>query len=124
MLECYHTDRIDINEFDFIRRTIESYFKEDSIDPQLLDGIGNLAILDDYTNRSYKNALFPVKRKRIIKNDSTGVMVPLCTKNVFMKFYSGRLSDVMYWQDSDIKGYKDAIRKTLREYLAKTTSNE
>lgn len=115
--QCYHAEKIDDAIFNPIRAKVEVRYKEDKLDPELKDSIGNLALLDDRTNRSYKNALFPIKRKRIIQNDSTGVMVPLCTKNVFMKFYSHRLSEVMFWQDDDIESYIKAIKTKLIDYL-------
>jgi len=46
--------------------------------------------LDAETNRSYKNAVFPVKRREILNRDRDGTFVPLCTKNVFLKCYSAR----------------------------------
>ena len=51
------------------------------------DNISNLALLDDETNRGYGNAMFFIKRKKIIENDKQGIFVPICTKNVFLKYY-------------------------------------
>jgi uncharacterized protein with ParB-like and HNH nuclease domain len=82
-----------------------------------VDGVGNLALLDAATNRSYKNAMFPIKRRRIIHNDMNGIFVPICTKNVFLKFYSKKLGDVMYWKKSDANDYLEAIKQVLKEYL-------
>ena len=56
------------------------------------DRLGNLALLDSKTNRSYKDASFDKKRKIIIERESRGLFVPLCTKNVFMKVYSQKLN--------------------------------
>ena len=82
-----------------------------------MDSIGNLALLDAATNRSYKNAMFPIKRKRNIQNDMNGIFVPICTKNVFLKFYSKKLGEVMYWNESDADDYVKAIQEVLSEYL-------
>ena len=84
------------------------------------NGIGNLALLDATTNRSYKNAMFPIKRKRIIHNDKNGIFVPICTKNVFLKFYSKKLGEVRYWQKSDAEDYLEALKQLLKEYLPDT----
>jgi len=81
------------------------------------DELGNLTLLDSGTNRSYKNAFFPVKRARIIDNDRQGVFVPICTKNVFLKYYSLTLSELMYWNESDAQDYLGAIEQTLKDYL-------
>ena len=48
------------------------------------NGLGNLTLLDSGTNRAYKNAIFPVKRNKIIERDRGEVFIPVCTKNVFL----------------------------------------
>jgi hypothetical protein len=108
-------ETIDDGAFSELYDEIAVYFKEDDVSD--LDGIGNLALLDATTNRSYKNAMFPIKRRRIIQNDMNGVFVPICTKNVFLKFYSKQFGDVMYWKNSDAEDYANAIQKVLSEYL-------
>jgi hypothetical protein len=113
--ELLSTDKIDDTSFKNLYEKIASYFKEDEVFE--LDGVGNLALLDATTNRSYKNAMFPIKRRRIIHNDMNGVFVPICTKNVFLKFYSKKLGEVMYWNDSDADDYLNAIKRVLQEYL-------
>lgn len=106
-----------INEaaFQELYKAVCSYFNHCEID--WVDSIGNLALLDKTTNRSYKNALFPIKRARIIQNDMLGIFVPICTKNVFLKFYSQSSSDLMFWQESDSQDYLEMIKKHLSEYL-------
>ena len=81
--------------------------------------ISNLTLLDAITNRSYGNSLFPIKRNTIIRNDSGGIFTPICTKNVFLKYYSKKLSDVMYWKESDAKAYFENIKLILSYYLTK-----
>jgi hypothetical protein len=61
--------------------------------------------------------MFPIKRNTIIKNDMTGVFVPICTKNVFLKSYSTNLSEIMYWSDDDAKDYLKAMKSVLSKYL-------
>ena len=91
---------------------METYFKEEKklVEP---DGLSNLALLDDKTNRAYKNAFFPVKRKYIIRKESEGVFIPLCTRNVFLKVYSKKLGEVMYWNNSDANDYYSEIKRVL-----------
>ncbi|MGL4346766.1 MAG: hypothetical protein ACRCR9_01610 [Chitinophagaceae bacterium] len=81
------------------------------------DGISNLALLDQTTNRSYRNAFFPIKRKRIITNDMKGLFIPICTKNLFLKYYSKQVKDVMYWQQEDAEDYLETIKEILKDYL-------
>lgn len=101
--------------FDELYTSVCSYFNHGEIG--WANGLGNLALLDSTTNRSYKNALFPIKRARIIQNDMRGVFVPICTKNVFLKFYSQSSSDLMFWQEVDAQDYVNAISKLLTEFL-------
>jgi hypothetical protein len=104
------------NDFEDIYSNVTLFFKEDK-EFENKDGIGNLALLDSKTNRSYGNAMFPIKRQRIINNDMNGVFVPIATKNVFLKSYSKKLGDVMHWSENDAKDYQSAIINTLKEYL-------
>lgn len=80
--------------------------------------ISNLALLDATTNRSYGNSLFPIKRNIIIKNDRAGIFIPIATKNVFLKYYSSKFADVMYWKESDAKAYFQHIQETLSYFLS------
>ncbi len=61
--------------------------KKDEIDEEIKDNIGNLTLLDAGTNRSYKNALFSTKRRKIIEKDKLGVFI-LHPQNIFYKNYS------------------------------------
>jgi uncharacterized protein with ParB-like and HNH nuclease domain len=78
--------------------------------------LSNLTLLDSYTNRSYGNALFPIKRNTIINNDKNGVFIPICTKNVFLKYYSKQFTDVMHWKKTDADAYFKEIASTLSFY--------
>lgn len=88
------------------------------------DTIDNLALLNCGINRGYKNAPFPCKRSIIIRNDSEGVFIPLCTRNLFLKYYTGSEQgasqlDIVRWNDTDRKAYKTQLVKTLDKYLEK-----
>ncbi len=113
--ELLSANKIDDALFKSLYDGIAAEFQED--DAFGIDGVGNLTLLDATTNRSYKNAMFPIKRRRIIDNDMNGVFVPICTKNVFLKFYSKKLGDVMYWKETDADDHLEAIRQVLKEYL-------
>ncbi|MDO8336378.1 MAG: DUF262 domain-containing protein [Candidatus Saccharibacteria bacterium] len=111
----FNQSNIDDAEFGALYQAVHAYFVGEDI--PWMNELGNLALLDPPTNRSYKNALFPVKRARIIKNDMSGIFVPICTKNVFLKFYSQSSSDLRYWRKSDADDYLTAIGKILFKYL-------
>lgn len=100
------------------------------------DGIGNLTLLDSKTNRGYKNALFSVKRRWIIgkekgerivaqikdreikekKEVSSIAFVPICTRNVFLKYYSPCSSDSLEWSRIDAEAYLEEIKETLKKF--------
>lgn len=81
------------------------------------DSMGNLALLDCHTNRSYKAVTFPEKRRYIIEHESKGLFVPLCTKNVFMKVYSKNLDDMDSWNEKDKEDYVSEMRGTLDAFF-------
>lgn len=101
-----------INEdefFEFYCKITDKYGEFDD------DGIGNLTLLDAETNRSYHNALYPIKRIKIIERDKGGVFIPVCTKNVFLKMYSSRFNNMMEWTKDDAEDYLSAMKKVLVE---------
>jgi uncharacterized protein with ParB-like and HNH nuclease domain len=116
LITCKNAEKIEERDFDDIFQQVQKYFKEDNQTEDKND-ISNLALLDSTTNRSYGNSFSPIKRKRIIENDSKGIFVPIATKNLFLKYYSKKLGDVMYWNNDDAKDYLDAIKITLKDYL-------
>ncbi len=97
-------------------RTIEHFNRYLKIDTEI-DGISNLALLDEKTNKSYKNAVFPLKRKRIIDLDKGGGFVPLCTKNVFLKYFSDYPPKISFWTDDDRQKYEEDLVRVLSDYL-------
>ena len=116
LLKIITSEKIIDDDFDKLYSTIIEKFKEDK-EPEKINSISNLALLDASTNRSYGNAVFPVKRKIIIENDMQGTFVPICTKNVFLKSYSKKLGEIMYWKNEDANDYLKAIKQTLSIYL-------
>lgn len=93
----------------------------------------NFALLDDSTNRTYKNALFPVKRRHIIDKEmgklkyiewekgelkskekpAKSAFVPICTNKVFQKTFSALQSDITTWTETDAEEYGNNIKETL-----------
>ena len=90
-------------------------------DKELLDmhGIENLALLTTKNNSSLSNGPFIEKREKIIEMNKNGEFIPICTKNVFLKYYTNtkKLSDVYFWSKQDQKDYKGSIIKTLENFL-------
>lgn len=83
------------------------------------NSVGNLTLLDAGTNRSYGNAIFPIKRRRVIALDKAGRFVPPCTKNAFLKYYSGKVDEMLVWTRTDAKEHQDALVSTLVGFFEK-----
>lgn len=83
------------------------------------NSLQNLCLLDRGTNRSYKNDSFKEKRRKIIKREMEGTFIPICTKNVFLKYYSSNIKDLEVWNESDRKSYFEKLQEVIFQYLPK-----
>lgn len=81
------------------------------------DNIGNLTILNDSINRGYGNAYFNTKRRLIIEADKYGIYIPIATKNVFLKYYSGNTKKHSRWSKIDAMNYTSEIEKSLLKFM-------
>lgn len=80
--------------------------------------LGNLALLNLSINRSYKNDIFPLKRKAIIKHVNDGKeFIPPCTVKAFTKFYTESASKITLWQDADYDGYYEVMNERFTEFM-------
>lgn len=112
-IENFITDKVEpdtINEDVFLEFCCKITDRYGDFDE---NGIGNLTLLDAKTNRSYHNALYPVKRMKIIERDKGDVFVPVCTKNVFLKMYSTNFSNMMSWTKDDADDYLKEMKKVI-----------
>lgn len=100
---------IDIESFNELRAKIIRSFESEST-KHLLD---NLALLSTKDNSSLNNAIFPVKRDRIIKLEKDGHFIPPCTKNVFLKVYSPGDNQPYYWSKTDKELYIHEINQVF-----------
>jgi len=100
---------------DIYERVLAIFHESDEEDQE--NGIENLTLLDQNTNRSYKNAVFAVKRQRLLSLDQSGIFVPLCTRNVFLKCYSPQVDNVMFWSNDDRQAYRSVIVETLVHFF-------
>ncbi|MBJ8054819.1 DUF262 domain-containing protein [Bacillus cereus] len=105
-------DEIEAEVFEKIQQKITDYFGEG-----YSNHISNCTLLDAKTNRSYKNVIFPKKREEIILRDQNGVYIPICTKNVFLKYYSKQTKQIHHWNQEDRKAYMKNIEGVLKPVL-------
>ncbi|MFZ4590424.1 MAG: DUF262 domain-containing protein [Ignavibacteria bacterium] len=114
------------DNFESVYSRALQYYQEDN-EPDNIDSLSNLTLLDSKTNRGYKNAVFQIKRKTIINNDINGTFIPICTRNVFLKYYTKGSIEIAYWKENDASDYLDAIKTKLSKYSTKksnSTENE
>ena len=112
----------DDGTFDKLYEEVARWLHEgDQIEEENKDGLGNLALLDERTNKSYKNAFFAVKRKTIIDLDRDGHFIPIATKNLFLKYYTRFPMSMLYWSSMDAKDYLCAIERKLAKYFPLNT---
>ncbi|WP_336964092.1 DUF262 domain-containing protein [Chryseobacterium contaminans] len=109
-------DFTDDEKFKNLYEEIINHFNFNIKDEDLND-ISNLTLLDSETNRSYKNAVFPIKRKTIIDRDKQGIFIPLCTKNVFLKYFSDYPPKISFWTQEDRENYDRDLEFVLTDYL-------
>ncbi|MBM0658837.1 DUF262 domain-containing protein [Capnocytophaga genosp. AHN8471] len=96
---------------------VTSELSKKGFDNENINEISNLTLLDSGTNRSYKNIIFPLKRMRIIEEDKKGTFIPLCTKNVFQKYYTPKANDLSIWTKDDKDNYHQSIITTFNTFV-------
>jgi len=79
--------------------------------------LDNLALLSKKDNSALNNSIFPVKRNKIIELEKDGKFIPLCTRNVFLKFYSNSDNQPYYWSKEDKISYFVSLKEILKPYL-------
>ncbi len=122
LLILLNEEKPDFNKVTVAYKRVLRLYGEDA-PMKNIHNIANLSLLDANTNRSYQNAMFSVKRNTISKKEMQGVFVPLCTKNLFMKFYSTGDTDTLFWKAADADAYLAAMKLCLKDYLPMETSH-
>jgi hypothetical protein len=115
--------------FEVLHREVVGHFTL-SVDPSETDGpqpadrdevdsIANLALLSRDDNSVLNNSVFEVKRRHVITLDQNGSYIPMCTRNVFLKYYdkSASSQQIHFWGPRDREAYLEAMRVTLGPYL-------
>lgn len=75
-----------------------------------MHAVTNLALLPSGANSALSNAVFEVKRRRIIELDRKGAFIPICTRWVFLKYYTeAGAQQVHFWGAQDRESYLEAM---------------
>ena len=113
------SENLKSKEFANYRTQVSKYYLDNNSLEK--DSIGNLTLLNSSINRSYGNALFPTKKLTIATCDQLGEFIPLCTRYLFLKYYSNGLNatrmNVMRWSEQDQLDYQKTIKEYLKKYF-------
>lgn len=105
----------------FYRRILDRYERTGQTDDANGEGAGNslsnLALLRAGTNRSIGNQMFRMKRKEILQRERQGEFVPVCTRNVFLKYYTPEVKNTLYWNATDRAAYLVEMASTLAAFF-------
>lgn len=88
-------------------------------DREEIDSIANLALLARDDNSVLNNSVFEIKRRHVITLDQGGSYIPVCTRNVFLKYYdtSSAAQQIHFWGPRDRSAYLTAMQTRLAPYL-------
>lgn len=100
--------------FGDIARDVTAAFTSSDASPAAtshsVHSVTNLALLTSGANSALNNAVFEVKRRRIIDLDRRGAYIPVCTRQVFLKYYTDAdAQQVHFWSTQDREAYLKAI---------------
>jgi len=96
---------------------VDSLFEKDPDRFEDKNIIGNLALLNGSINRGYGNSYFNTKRRLIIEKDKEGVYIPVTTRNIFLKYYSGTVRKHTRWGINDAHNYTLDMETTLKKFM-------
>ena len=96
----------------------------DGDDKSQMHTLSNMALLTVGENATLNNSTFDVKRMKIIDMDKAGDYIPICTRNVFMKYYSSSDTKLHFWSEEDRKGYICAMNNVLFDHKEEKIDNK
>jgi uncharacterized protein with ParB-like and HNH nuclease domain len=118
MSEAVSDDKLSGDTFTALFDRVVAILSEDgSFD--YTNSLSNLALLKQSDNSALKNSTFDVKRNKILEMDKTSDYIPVCTRRVFLKYYTpSEYNQLHFWGKADRDGYISAMDKVLRAYLS------
>lgn len=105
-------EKIDKDAFNSIRVRIIEAFESTGTK----HAMENMALLSCPDNSRLNNAIFPVKRDRIIQMEREGSFIPPCTRNVFLKLYSKADNQPYFWSTRDKADYIAEIENVFSDF--------
>lgn len=115
--EAVNDEKLTGDRFSALFNRITSILSEEG-SIEYTHSLSNLALLDQSDNSALNNSTFDVKRNKILEMDKTSDYIPVCTRRVFLKYYTPSESNqVHFWGKADRDGYIAEMNKVLRVYL-------
>jgi uncharacterized protein with ParB-like and HNH nuclease domain len=110
-------EKIDLNINDISREIFDNIFSDvikvlsiENENKDYLHLVSNLALLKTTNNSAINNSTFDVKRNRILEMDRNGEYIPICTRRVFLKYYTfSKDHQLHFWGEQDRKAYMEAM---------------
>lgn len=132
-------NNINDDAFDNIRGKL--FGNDNALSNEEKNQIWNFALLDTKTNRGYKNAPFPAKRRIIIGKEQglkydikmgdnnkvevlartiASTFIPPCTRKAFLKYYTAyEATNLTTWLREDANAYLENMRMVFNQFLKK-----
>ena len=96
--------------FDLLFADVFALLSEND-DRSYMDSISNMALLRFADNSALKNSTFDVKRNKILEMDKDGKYIPICTRRVFLKYYTeSKDHQLHFW------GVQDRGKRSAKAY--------
>ncbi|MBZ9998533.1 MULTISPECIES: DUF262 domain-containing protein [unclassified Mesorhizobium] len=107
-------DQLDRNSFQELVRDVTAIFSPSDTNAQpsvhSVHSVTNLALLSGGDNSAIGNSVFEVKRRQILDLDRNGAYIPLCTRQVFLKYYTDAdAQQIHFWSVQDRESYLRAM---------------
>lgn len=78
-----------------------------------MHSVSNLALLSSNDNSALGNSVFEVKRRLVLELDRKGAYIPVCTRQVFLKYYTdANAQQIHFWGEQDRESYLAAMLAT------------
>lgn len=116
-LPTVRTRQFDQEQFNTLADHILRVLNNDVVE-EADHSLANLALLQHDANAALNNAVFEVKRQRMLERDKRGDYIPAATRNVFLKYYTpANQLQPYFWGEDDKVAYLAHIQATLTAYL-------
>lgn len=85
-----------------------------------IHSLSNMALLGRDENSALNNSTFDVKRDKILEMDKSGDYIPICTRRVFLKYYTQSAhNQIHFWGEEDRKDYREAMNRIFEPFINK-----